>query len=514
MAQKSVKDTFGSLLCFYRGQTHVRRSGKALSQKTLGDEIYKKTGLLVSRNKVSNWENDRSYLHPQNDRFLLGAIIEILYQFKGIKLLDEANRLLEAGNYRTLSDEEITKINPEWRKPISTPKEELTSKGEASISTTALRGSDIIPPISLNIEAKEPLLIDVIIHASKFGPGSAPPVPSLIVGRDEDLRRLKENLGVSIADRPKAAIQILTAIKGWPGVGKTTIASALAYDTDIKKAFPDGVLWVSLGQEPNLLSEIATWGRALGTDELLRARTVEEAQAQLAALLRNRRMLLIIDDVWQPEHAIPFKVGGRNCATLITTRRDDVAIALAPSAGDVYRLKVLEEDDALALLKQLAPTVVEGYPNECLVLVQELEGLPLALQVAGRLLNTEANRGFSVVELIDELREGAKLLEAPAPSDRADLVNETTPTIAALLQKSLDRLDDAARDCYAYLGVFAPKPATFDLEAMKFVWQVEDPKPVVGTLVDRGLLEYVPEMERYQMHALLVMLAKSLLTEE
>jgi len=27
-------------------------------------------------------------------------------------------------------------------------------------------------------------------------------------------------------------------------------------------------------------------------------------------------------------------------------------------------------------------------------------------------------------------------------------------------------------------------------------------------------LEYVPELDRYQMHALLVMLAKSLLTEE
>jgi hypothetical protein len=34
------------------------------------------------------------------------------------------------------------------------------------------------------------------------------------------------------------------------------------------------------------------------------------------------------------------------------------------------------------------------------------------------------------------------------------------------------------------------------------------------TLVDRGLLEFVPEIERYQMHALLVMLAKSLLTDD
>jgi hypothetical protein len=49
---------------------------------------------------------------------------------------------------------------------------------------------------------------------------------------------------------------------------------------------------------------------------------------------------------------------------------------------------------------------------------------------------------------------------------------------------------------------------------MKAVWQVEQPEPIVRTLVDRGLLEFVKEMGRYQMHALLVAHAKSLLTEE
>jgi hypothetical protein len=52
------------------------------------------------------------------------------------------------------------------------------------------------------------------------------------------------------------------------------------------------------------------------------------------------------------------------------------------------------------------------------------------------------------------------------------------------------------------------------MDAMKFVWQVDNPRPVIKELVDRGLLEFVPELSRYQMHALLVMLAKTLLTEE
>ena len=127
-------------------------------------------------------------------------------------------------------------------------------------------------------------------------------------------------------------------------------------------------------------------------------------------------------------------------------------------------------------------------------------------------MHSEAGYGFGVNDLIIELQEGAKLLAATAPPDRADMVDETTPTVAVLLQKSVERLKPEIQDCYAYLGVFAPKPATFDLVAMKAVWHIDDPVPVARILVGRGLLEYVPEIERYQMHAVLVMHAKSLLT--
>ena len=351
-------------------------------------------------------------------------------------------------------------------------------------------------------------------------PGSAPPLPTLVVGREDALIDLKARLGVTKSGQVTTSIQILTAIRGWPGIGKTTIAAALAHDPEIATAFPDGVLWVSLGQNPSVLSELATWGRALGIDDLLRAHTVEEASTQLTALLRTKHMLLIVDDVWEPEHAAPFKVGGRGCALLITTRINSVAQALAPTPNDIYKLAVLNDGKALDLLHLLAPTVVTEFREQCLELVHELEGLPLALQVAGHMLNAEAAYGFGVKELLTELRDGAKkyegtkLLAAKAPADRADLSSETTPTVAILLQKSTERLDEEVRDCFAYLGAFAPKPATFDLAAMKAVWGKDDPKPIARTLVDRGLLEFIPEMSRYQMHALVVMHARSLLTDD
>ena len=339
--------------------------------------------------------------------------------------------------------------------------------------------------------------------------GNAPQLPSLVVGRDDALGDLKARLSA----RSTAHVQNLTAVRGLPGVGKTTLAAALAHDAAIARAFPEGVLWVSLGQTPDLLSALATWVRALGVDDLARPTTVQETSERLSGLLRHKRMLLIVDDVWKHEDALPFRVGGPACALLITTRNTDVADDIAPTSDQVYLLTVLSNEDALELLKTLAPAVVQRYLEPARELVRLLEGLPLALQVAGRLLQAEAQAGWGVSDLLRELLEDtARLLRETAPADMGDLTNQTTPTLTALLRKSTTVLDRETRDRFAYLGPFACKPATFDLDAMKAVWHTPDAKPTARILVARGLLEPVG-LERYQMHSILVDHANSLPTE-
>jgi hypothetical protein len=338
-------------------------------------------------------------------------------------------------------------------------------------------------------------------------PRSAPPLPALFIGREDDVQELKRRLG-STSDEVPASLQRLIVMRGWPGVGKTSLATVLAHDTDVKAKFPGGVFWASLGQNPSLFGELAAWGRSLGIDRL-DTRTVEEASTQLANVLRDKRALLIVDDLWRTEHAIPFQVGGRHCAMLITTRLPEIAHEIAP--GATYVLGVLSEAKALELLQTIIPAVVSGNPEASRELVQELEGLPLAIQVAGRLLNVELSYGFAITDLLQEIRKGARLIEAQAPVDQSDVTNETTPTVAALLKKSTDLLDAHTLDCFAYLGAFAPKPATFDVDAMKAIWQVDDPNPTIRTIVDRGLLEPIGA-GRFWMHSILVEHAKSFLT--
>ena len=360
-----------------------------------------------------------------------------------------------------------------------------------------------------NKEIKRLSIFEIIEINHK--PASPPVEPPLFIGRDEDLYSIKEKLGIVTSKERPSSIQLLTAVRGWPGVGKTAIATVLSRDLDIEKAFPDGVLWTSLGQEPNILTEMATWGRALGTDELLCVPTLKKVTFLLTSLLKNKRMLLIVDDIWEIEHVIPFKQAkGKDCALLMTTRLPSVADGLELPSNAIYNLPVLTEDRAFELLSILAPSVTKLHPRECRELVRDIECLPLALHVAGQLLNTEEKKGWGVTDLLKELKEGAKIINSKAPNDLIDLEKQTIPTVATLFQKSTARLDEQIRDCFAFLGPFAPKPATFDLDAMKAVWLVDDPKPIARILIDHGLLEPLGS-GRFQMHALLVSHAKSFL---
>lgn len=338
--------------------------------------------------------------------------------------------------------------------------------------------------------------------------GVMPTLPALVIGRETALREIKRRLGMA-----EAPARLVTVIHGWPGVGKSTTVAMITHDDEIARQFPDGILWTALGETPDLLGALRGWADALGIEDAAQVARVEDLSLLITSRVRGQRLLLVIDDVWNIEHARPFRVGGQHCATIMTSRLFDVAAALAPTSSDIYRLPVLSEDASLALLAELTPETVREHPAEARRLVNDLEGLPLAIHVAGRLLHAEYHMGWGVKQLLEDLRSGPGLLQAHAPTDMLGVERSTSPTVAALLNRSTDMLSAEDRRCFALLGLFVPKPATFHLDAVAAAWDMADPRPIVRRLVSYGLLEPVSG-GRFQMHALLVMHAQTLLNRE
>ena len=302
-------------------------------------------------------------------------------------------------------------------------------------------------------------------------------------------------------------------IQGWPGVGKTTLVKKIAHDPAIRGAFPDGVLWLDIGQEPNLIEELKGLARLVNA----RPRKPDEPddiQQAVRNKLQTKRVLLIVDDIWDLDTGKSFDVVGKDGAILFTTRLQRVVNELSESPQEGYSLSHLSDEEGLIFLRhpEIAPLFCAAHEAEAKQLVSELEGLPLALKVAAGMLENRMRRYLPVDDMIDQIREDFAVLDAKAPSDRFDPATGTTPTVDFVFKQSTKMLDEEARISLASLSIMAPKPATFSLEEMAAIWETTKPVIVASRLIDWGLLEPT-ENRRYQIHAVVLMHAKRIARE-
>lgn len=110
----------------------------------------------------------------------------------------------------------------------------------------------------------------------------------------------------------------IVAAGGMGGAGKTTLASAIAYDERIRKAYDD-IFWITIGQtdrstilekQCKLITELEACEETNTTypkpSSIASIDTVEMATKRLRTLLVTRKCLIIIDDVWDSDHFLAF----------------------------------------------------------------------------------------------------------------------------------------------------------------------------------------------------------------
>ncbi|MHC1739498.1 MAG: NB-ARC domain-containing protein [Anaerolineaceae bacterium] len=533
MSKEPSKKTFGVFLRYYRNRTCCE-NGKALSQENMANEMNHYPNVLVSRDHVYKWENEKSILGPK-DRPLIQVIIKVLVEFGGITSVSEANQLINSGGLKNLENYEISEIPfPHQIENNFGQTHHNTDKPSTEHKVTPLPGGnrnhsddpfhlitgDIFcsrPPQNAEIEgysALKPtsrLLREAAMPYSTRAispyPHLQPAVPEFFVGRQQDLFELKHRL-LNKSEENEPNILVLTGNHAWSGVGKSTLASAIALDAEVTSQYPDGILWMTLGDKPNIKTNLQKWGLTLGLDKSSKTDSIQDTFKLLATYLQDKRMLVVVDDVWNFEDLQPFLVGGRDCAHLITTRFLKIAKRIVTSSDQIFSLDGLSEEDSFNLLKQLAHHGMLNPSQEMVQLINMVERHPLVLQIIGRLIQTKQKRNFSVNELIAEINEKKMHLGEKVTQWEDSLAGVTTPSIAALLVSIIDHLDSQTRDCYIKLCSLSPSPAIFDFRFIGAIWQTSDPEPMIKVLCDRGLVDYTTQPHIYKIHSLLVLLIK------
>jgi tetratricopeptide (TPR) repeat protein/transcriptional regulator with XRE-family HTH domain len=326
-----------------------------------------------------------------------------------------------------------------------------------------------------------------------------PPFPydlEQLIGRDDLLAQLKERL---VGGRSTA----LSALNGLPGVGKTALAVAVAHDEEIQSNYQDGLLWVGLGPEPDIMSQLARWGELLGLsrEQMGRLSSLRTWAFALRAAIGQRHMLLIIDDAWHINDALAFQVDAPGCVYLLTTRFPRLAATFA-RAG-VITVPELGEEDGIALLGTLAPKAIAGRQDMARSLVRLVGGLPLALTLVGRHLYVQASSGQprrteEAVKQVQDTLSRLRLREPVSFAEHPPVLPPGMPlSLQAIIGASVQRLDVDAQAALHALGLFPAKPNSFSETAALAVSAVS--VDVLDTLCDVGLLEsYGPD--RYTLH--------------
>ncbi|MCB9128323.1 MAG: tetratricopeptide repeat protein [Ardenticatenales bacterium] len=352
-------------------------------------------------------------------------------------------------------------------------------------------------------------------HPRPAGPPKPPPPPTLF-GRADFLNELAETLltGQSVA------------LWGKAGVGKSALALALANRPEIVDRFEGGRLWLPIGPHPASRSAplLEAIERLTGTPP--EPLSEESLRQQLQMLLTDKRLLLIVDDLWQFNNvALLLKALTPSTALLTTTRTqqtlDDVDAVVARLRR--YDVRGLNRGAALELLRHSGPhtpAAVDGAPEAAAALTQAVGHLPLALRLLGRQLQRLARHEATTAirQLQDKFDE---LLSFDSPEARLG-IDDATPSLEAVLRLSYDELPhDELRRAFRRLAVFGSQPLHFSTEAMASVWQVEGAKALAWRqeLEDAALLEAARDEReqivetRYALHQVIGQLAALLLSE-
>lgn len=268
---------------------------------------------------------------------------------------------------------------------------------------------------------------------------TVPSLPPEFTPRPETLAALRDAVLAEQSDRTVA----LTAIRGMGGVGKTVLATALAKDPVVLDAYPDGVIWITIGEKPgDPVAAIREAARTLGEPA-----NEWENPNQLRNALRDRAALLILDDVWNADHALPYLPDNARCRVLVTTRSSEVAGNIGARE---HSLDVLPIEEALAMLEQYAGKRLEHAEE----VADRCGRLPLALAIIGRLLKRRPED-----RVLTRLRT--------RDFDKLD------DKILAAVDLSVRALPDGLRRRYLDLAVFEAD-AEFPLSALQALWNDDD----------------------------------------
>ncbi|CAN6238680.1 unnamed protein product [Urochloa humidicola] len=355
-------------------------------------------------------------------------------------------------------------------------------------------------------------------------PSVRPPTSSLssgkLYGREGDLQRLFELL---LSEDCGCRVFSVVSVVGMAGVGKTAIVQHACNDQRVRDYF-DCFVWIYSGQGVDVMSTTKTMVQACGGD----TRDITELsllQGLLVDLLKEKRFLIVLDELWSIEKAVwellqgPLLSALQGSKVIVTCSNMEVGMIMQCDHRYQLRLSCLSDADCWLICKSNAfrGRNMEMCPKLASVgedIAKRCKGLPLAAKAVGGLIQCKP--------------DGEELLEVIHSDvlNNDDFMNEILPVV----RPTYDHLPPHLKNCFAYCSLF-PNGYIFDKEQLIRMWMAQGflqhherllPEDVGRRYFDNLLGKYFFQEspfydfidKKYEMHDLFHVLAQSIAQKE
>lgn len=303
------------------------------------------------------------------------------------------------------------------------------------------------------------------------------PVPKEHIKREEIYNQTSIAL---TADQIASEANNIVIIHGVGGVGKSSLAAALAHDCQVRRMFRDGIIWLDIGQNPNIQTRQSDLGVALGDKRENYADDAESCATRLSGLFNKNKTaaLIVLDDVWDHQALEYFPVQDTACRLLVTTRNAALA---EPVSGLAIRLNMLTPNEGAALIRGRAGA---GDENLYRQISTALGGHTLAVTLAAMRLKKKGAAYAQTILL------GLQDTHDPFANLNVDQNNKNF-NLSKSLEQSLALLDDDMKRRFWALGIL-PADSTFDIALLAALWGdtgIAAADRPAEDLIDAGLLE-------------------------
>ncbi|MEV5411282.1 NB-ARC domain-containing protein [Thermopolyspora sp. NPDC052614] len=324
-------------------------------------------------------------------------------------------------------------------------------------------------------------------HKEHGPPPLLPRLPDHFVPREAERRHVVEELeALTACGGGAVGLASTAALHGTGGFGKTTLALDVCRLDRVRALFPDGIVWLEVGQNPVLTTLLADAAARVTGRPPARFGSVDAAAAGLGEALEGRRVLLVLDNVWSPGDLEPFLRGGSGCVRLVTSRRADVL----PREARVIPVERMSPRQAIDLLGKDVP----GASRSLLFpLYERSHRWPVVLGILNGVLRARTVRaaGMPLERVVADL---VRRLDARGLTGADDLADVESRTVREVLEIGVQDLaadprGQRLRERFLSLGAFPPDQ-TIGFDALAELWECDDleVRSVCDRLADRSLL--------------------------